>query len=172
MVRSFEEISKILKEALSMNAARANALTLIIFAMISCETVNLSKLSKHLKTDVKQESSYKRLQRFMKEVTFKPMELARALLAFAGVEANSGVRTLAAYTAWVARLATKEYADELVVMACALEFQVKIVCFPYTPIGSPPWAVSTYKPSTQEVPWSRTINMGNNDVHYMLISKP
>ena len=52
MVKSFEEISKMLKEALLINAARAKTLTLIIFAMISCETVNLSKLSKHLKTDV------------------------------------------------------------------------------------------------------------------------
>jgi len=100
MVRSFEEISKILKEALSMNAARANALTLIIFAMINCETVNLSKLSKHLKTDVKQESSYKRLQRFMKEVTFKPMELARALLAFAGVEADKKLKLILDRTNW------------------------------------------------------------------------
>ena len=50
----------------------------------------------------------------------------KIFLAYAGVEANSGVRTLAAYTAWVARLATKEYADELVVMACALELQIKI----------------------------------------------
>lgn len=100
MVRSFEEISKILKEALSMNAARANALTLIIFAMINCETVNLSKLSKHLKTDVKQESSYKRLQRFMKEVTFKPMELARALLAFAGVEADEKLKLIPDRTNW------------------------------------------------------------------------
>ena len=52
MVKSFEKISKMLKEALSINAARAKTLTLIIFAMINCETVNLSKLSKHLKTDV------------------------------------------------------------------------------------------------------------------------
>ena len=53
MVKSFEEISKMLKEALLINAARAKTLTLIIFAMINCETVNLSKLSKHFKTDVK-----------------------------------------------------------------------------------------------------------------------
>ena len=93
-------------------------------------------------------------------------------LAYAGLEANSGVRTLAAYKNWVARLATKEYADELVVMACALELRIKIVCFPYTPIGSTPWAISTYQPQGQEQPPERTIYMGNNDVHYMWISKP
>ena len=65
MVRSFEEISKVLKEVLSLNGARAKALAMMVFAMIKCETVNLSKLSKHLKTNVRQESSYKRLQRFI-----------------------------------------------------------------------------------------------------------
>ena len=95
-------------------------------------------------------------------------------LAYAGVEANSGVRTLASYTNWVARLSTKEYADELVVLACAIELQIKIVCFPYTPIGATLWAISTYKPPLPhpDQPPSRTIYMGNNDVHYMWISKP
>ena len=100
MVKSFEEISKVLKEALSMNAARAKALAMMVFAMINCETVNLSKLSKHLKKDAKQESSYKRLQRFMKEVTFEPMELARALLAFADVESDEKLKLILDRTNW------------------------------------------------------------------------
>ena len=49
MVKSFEEISEMLKEALSINAARAKTLTLIIFAMINCETVNLSQAIKAFK---------------------------------------------------------------------------------------------------------------------------
>ena len=77
MVKSFEEITKILKEALSINAVRTKVLAMMIFAMIKCKTVNLSKLSKHLKTNVKQESSYKRLQRFIKEVSFEAIGLAR-----------------------------------------------------------------------------------------------
>jgi hypothetical protein len=100
MVKSFKEISKVLKEVLSLNAARANALTMMVFAMINCETVNLSKLSKHLKTDVKQESSYKRLQRFMKEVTFNSMELAKVLLAFADVEADEKLKLILDRTNW------------------------------------------------------------------------
>ena len=100
MVKSFVEISKVLKEVLSLNAARAKALAMMVFAMINCETVNLSKLSKHLKTDVRQESSYKRLQRFMKEVTFNPMELARALLAFADVEADEKLKLILDRTNW------------------------------------------------------------------------
>ena len=100
MVKSFEEISKVLKEVLSLNAARAKALAMMVFAMINCETVNLSKLSKHLKTDVRQESSYKRLQRFMKEVTFNPMELARALLAFADVKSDEKLKLILDRTNW------------------------------------------------------------------------
>ena len=92
MVKSFEEISKLLKESLSMNAARAKALTLIIFAMINCETVNMSKLSKHLKSDIKQASGYKRLQRFMKEVIFDQTQLARILLSFTGIEDNEKLK--------------------------------------------------------------------------------
>jgi len=100
MVRSFEEISKVLKEVLSLNGARAKALAMMVFAMIKCETVNLSKLSKHLKTNVRQESSYKRLQRFMKEVTFEPMELAKVLLAFADVEADEKLKLILDRTNW------------------------------------------------------------------------
>ena len=100
MVKSFEEISKMLKEALLINAARAKTLTLIIFAMINCETVNLSKLSKHFKTHVKQASSYKRLQRFIKEVSFEATKLARVLLAFADVGANEKLKLILDRTNW------------------------------------------------------------------------
>ena len=46
------------------------------------------QISKHLKTNAKQESSYKRLQRFIKEVSFEGMRLARLLLVFTDVGAN------------------------------------------------------------------------------------
>ena len=70
MVKSFKEISKVIKEVFSLHESRAKAMTMIVFAMINCETVNLSKLSKHLKTSVKQESSYKRLQRFISTLSY------------------------------------------------------------------------------------------------------
>ena len=100
MVKSFEEISKVFKKALSMHRARSKTLAMIVFAMINCETVNLSKLSKHLKADVKQESSYKRLQRFMKEVSFNAMELAKVLIAFADVEAEEKLKLILDRTNW------------------------------------------------------------------------
>ena len=40
--------------------------------------------------------------------------------AFAAMESSSSARTLPAYKMWVDRLANREYADELVVLACAI----------------------------------------------------
>ncbi len=93
--------------------------------------------------------------------------------AFAGLEANSVTRTLPAYKNWVEKLATKEYADELVVIACAIELDVTIICVPHTPAGSPDqWAISIYKPTHTETREDRTIYLGNNDVHYMWLAHP
>ena len=83
-----------------MNAARTKVLAMMIFAMIKCETVNLSKLSKHLKINVKQEFSYKRLQRFIKEVSFEAMRLARLLLAFTDVGADEKLKLILDRTNW------------------------------------------------------------------------
>ena len=37
------------------------------------------------------------------------------------------------YLRWVQKLATKEYADELVVLCVALELDIRITIIPYTP---------------------------------------
>ena len=75
------------------------------------------------------------------------------------------------YKSWVDKLATREYADELVVVACALEFDVRIVVIPHTPRRRPQkWNTTFYKrPSTQPRD-ERTVFLGNNDVHYMLFA--
>ena len=87
--------------------------------------------------------------------------------AFASLGADSSGRSLDTYKNWVRKLATKEYADELVVVACALEFNVRIVCIPHTPSGMMPWKISTYQPSGPPLQDAKTIYVGNNDVHYM-----
>lgn len=76
------------------------------------------------------------------------------------------------YNNWVQKLGTKEYADELVVLACALEFNVKIVCVPFTPPehiteNGQRWSISTYAPPAAASLQDRTIYVGNNDVHFM-----
>ena len=75
------------------------------------------------------------------------------------------------YNNWVQKLATREYADELVVLACALHLNIQIVCIPYTPSGAErKWKISRYSPiSSQQLPDDRTVFLGNNDVHFMLL---
>ena len=66
------------------------------------------------------------------------------------------------------RLATREYADELVVLCVALELGIRITIIPYTPpdaIGQ--WAVATYGREDAE----HVLHLGNNDAHYVYLSQ-
>ena len=65
--------------------------------------------------------------------------------AFASLAVRGPQRTEQLYERWVAKLAFKEYADELVVVAVALELSIRIVVIPYTPESAlRPWAIPTY----------------------------
>ena len=89
--------------------------------------------------------------------------------AFAALYSQSGRRQLHHYKAWVKKLASKEYADELVVLATAQALQLDIVCVPFTPASaSAPWAIAVYKSSTESV--FPRVFLGNNDVHYMWLA--
>ena len=93
---------------------------------------------------------------------------ARIYQAFAGLDVGGRARTEAMYTRWVQRLATREYADELVVMCVALELAVRITIIPFTPPQAlEEWAVATYGPEGG----GDTIHLGNNDVHYVFLSQ-
>ena len=65
-------------------------------------------------------------------------------------------------------LASREYADELVVLAVALELSIRIVVIPYIPESAiHPWKIPTYRPAGAAQNASRTIYLGNNDVHFV-----
>ena len=100
MLKSFKEISTHLKNSLSMNSQRADLLTLFMMAIIFCQTVNLSILSKHLKTKTNQASCYKRLQRFIKEIALDQGQIARMMLALAGVNVNQKIKLILDRTNW------------------------------------------------------------------------
>jgi hypothetical protein len=96
----------------------------------------------------------------------------RVFHAFAGLQSDGPVRTLGMYKSWVARLATREYADELVVLAVALELKVSIVCVPFTPPdAATAWVISTYRDHHAAIPDNLQVHMGNNDVHYMWLAR-
>jgi hypothetical protein len=91
--------------------------------------------------------------------------------AFAALDSQSDRRQLQQYKAWVKKLASKEYADELVLLATAHTLQVEIVCVPFTPeAANAPWAISTYRPQGGQLLVHPRIMLGNNDVHYMWLA--
>ena len=91
--------------------------------------------------------------------------------AFAALGHGQGSRELHHYKAWVHKLATKEYADELVVLATAHELNVEITCVPFTPYNSPrPWTISKYAPPASSGMQLPRVLLGNNDVHFMWLA--
>ena len=91
--------------------------------------------------------------------------------AFAALGHGQGSRELHHYKAWVHKLATKEYADELVVLATAHELNVEIMCVPFTPCTSlRPWTISRYAPPASSGVQLPRVLLGNNDVHFMWLA--
>ena len=96
----------------------------------------------------------------------RPDLMAKLYPAFASITVGRASRTQATYIKWVQTLATREYADELVVLAVALELGIRVCCIPHTPeSASAPWAPSSYGTA------DTTIYIGNNDVHYVYLSQ-
>ena len=87
--------------------------------------------------------------------------------AFAALAPQGPERSLESYKRWVAKLATQEFADELVVLATAKELDVHITCVPYTKPGLEHWQISRYLPSSGNFLDDRTVFLGNDNVHYM-----
>ena len=107
-----------------------------------------------------------------KAVLLRPYILEKLYPAFASLRNNGPVRTKAMYNQWVERLNTKEYADELVVLAVALELPVRLVVIPYTPQSSDQsWVITSYGTSSIGLDETRTIYFGNNDIHYVYLSR-
>ena len=90
--------------------------------------------------------------------------------AYAALATQGPVRTLEQYKRWVAKLATNEFADELVVRAVSNELRVRITCLPYTPLGQRDWHISHYSPVGHSVPESNAVILANDDVHYVWLS--
>jgi hypothetical protein len=91
--------------------------------------------------------------------------------AFAALNPNDAPRTMRDYCLWLQDVATCGFADELVVAAVATFLSIKIVVVPFTPPRSVArWKISEYQPPGESVPMSRTIFLGNDDLHYVWLS--
>ena len=93
-------------------------------------------------------------------------------MAYAGLDSRGPARTLERYRQWVKKLATREYADELVILAVALQLQIRIICVPYTVATAlAPWNIATYDlAQLGQEDQQKTIALGNNDVHFVYLS--
>ena len=101
-------------------------------------------------------------------VLLRPDMKARIYNAFAGLGVRGPARTEQMYTRWVEKLATREYADELVLLCVAMELGVRITVIPYTPpLANAQWAMTTYGPEGGD----HVLFLGNNDVHYVYLSQ-
>ena len=117
-----------------------------------------------------------RLRQYMcageQPVLLRQSMLRKIYPAFASLGGGgSRARNLETYRNWVLKLARNEYADELVVVACALELRIRLVCIPYTPNGLTPWKISSYQPPGSQLADTKTVFLGNNDVHYMWLAR-
>ncbi|MCP4393937.1 MAG: hypothetical protein GY804_06675 [Alphaproteobacteria bacterium] len=74
---SFNEIEIILSDNLNLNKPRVNCIRLLILALIQARTANLKLLSLHFLNASKASSSYRRIQRFLKELDIDYKEVAQ-----------------------------------------------------------------------------------------------
>ena len=79
---------------LSFNLARIKCLSSIILALIEGRCVNLARIAGFYNTQANLTSVYRRLQRFMKEVTFPPSQLASILLQIMHIDHKNTKLTL------------------------------------------------------------------------------
>ena len=71
----------------------------------------------------------------------RPDLMARLYPTFAALDVRCPSRDESVYRKWVHKLPSSEYADELVVLAVALELRICICCMPHTPESAvSPWA--------------------------------
>ena len=90
--------------------------------------------------------------------------------AFTALGGGGRARTLHSYEHWVTKLAQDEFADELVVVATAIELGVRIVCVPYTAHGATPWAISQYPSEARAGMSDVIVHLGNDDAHYVWLA--
>lgn len=93
---------------------------------------------------------------------------ARIHMAFTVLAVGGPARTEATHAGWARRLATRDYADELVVLCVAMELGIRITIIPFTRSAAQgTWAVSPHGPEGAD----HTTHMDNNDVHYVYLPR-
>ena len=69
-MKQISELEKTLTQFLNWNKSRINCLVQILQALFCVRTVNLTQIAEAFQSSVKEDSSYRRVQRFFKEFSF------------------------------------------------------------------------------------------------------
>jgi len=85
--------------SVNWNQARIEFISRFLIALFQVRTVNLSEIASVFGGKAKEESHYKRLQRFFKDYTFKQIEIVKLLFAFFPL-ANAKVKLVMDRTNW------------------------------------------------------------------------
>lgn len=93
------KLSSKLKQHFGFHLSRTECLTYCMFSLIELKSVSLSILAQKIPSP-KTCSAYKRLQRFIKQISFPPGKLAYLILAFARIEKTKSLRLIFDRTNW------------------------------------------------------------------------
>lgn len=94
------ETEKILRDHLNLNLARIRAMASMILAMIASRSVQLSTLSRFFHGSVKPDSAFKRMQRFLRQVSLPGNNIAHLVLAILGFEKDEKLTLILDRTNW------------------------------------------------------------------------
>jgi hypothetical protein len=72
-----KKITNTLRNNLTLNLARIKTASLMIIALLDCRSVQLSKIARHFAGKAKIDSSFRRLQRFLAELSLPQADIAR-----------------------------------------------------------------------------------------------
>lgn len=90
----------LLSTNLNFNLARIKCLALFIIALIEARSVNLARIAGLSNTSVDLASRYRRLQRFIQQITFPPNKLAPLLLHIMGINPKDKLCLILDRTNW------------------------------------------------------------------------
>nr|WP_316355245.1 transposase [Candidatus Trichorickettsia mobilis] len=77
---------ELLQKHISLNLSRAKCLGIFIIAMLNCRTVNMAILCNAMPSEIKASSWYRRMQRFISEISISWKVLPLMLVVMTGLE--------------------------------------------------------------------------------------
>jgi hypothetical protein len=94
------ETEKLLREYLNLNLARIKAMSSMILALIASRDVQLSSLARFFHATDRADSAFKRMQRFLRQVSLPWNNIALLILAILGFEKDEKLTLIFDRTNW------------------------------------------------------------------------